>query len=171
MSQHNEVEQLRARLERNEREKLELIQQLSRAQSYATPTAPGYEVSHGNYQTSTSCLPPSNNGRSRINTLPLNTASDSRPQPKQVPQVRPCAQRRLSRNGPLHAHSSAGPEPPHEALQDHTHCGILSNCAHDAVKIEYLAPRAEPELVCYQRPQSYRSSRRTKQPSGRPQSE
>jgi len=87
MSQPSEVQQLKAALEKNEREKRALIEKLSKVQSVTSPTVPSGHSSRGNYQVPSVSRPQlNNNGRSSSITMPRSATNDTRPQPQHVPQ-------------------------------------------------------------------------------------
>ncbi|KAK3293701.1 uncharacterized protein B0H64DRAFT_218674 [Chaetomium fimeti] len=109
MSQANVVEQLRAALEKSEREKRALMEKLSRAQPYPTPTATAVEASRGNCPVPSSSRPQiANNGRSSSNRMPQSATNDTRPQSTHVSQDQ---SRPMKRSKTTHATGSSSIAP------------------------------------------------------------
>lgn len=87
MNQH-EIQRLKAELGRNEREKRELEKRLSKAQSYTSPTTPGFQPVAGSYPApASSRFSPHDKERSRIRAISRGTTASHGTQLRDAQQV------------------------------------------------------------------------------------
>ncbi|KAK4124699.1 hypothetical protein N657DRAFT_680633 [Parathielavia appendiculata] len=109
MSQQIEVKQLRALLERSEREKRELMEKLSRAQSHSSSRVWSLDASHNSYRTSASLHPPllDNNAPAGTTRTP-GVRTELRPPPNHLQQDQ---SRPMKRSKTTHAAGSSNAAP------------------------------------------------------------
>lgn len=145
----SQVQRLEALLRQKEHEKQEIMSQLSRARtsrSSATAAALDFESVPGNYQIAPSRPVLADNGRSRSNTIPRSVtaapgiaAADS--VSLQLDHVQSQVSNETPRPNPLFCSCSPmvpGPEPSHEAFQDHTQCRSILWHGHGEVQLKYV---------------------------------
>jgi hypothetical protein len=88
MSQQSVVEeQLRALLERHERERRELLEKLSKAPPHASQTPPSLDGTHNSSRTPAPSRPLVDTDVHASTTVPHSVRNDLRPPPKQLQQV------------------------------------------------------------------------------------